>query len=325
MSFPVTRPRRLRRNEAIRSLARETRLSADGFIYPMFVCPGSGVRNPISSMPGVAQQSVDKFIEECREVEQLGIPGIILFGIPENKDPRGTEAYAADGVVQRAVEAVRRANLNLLVMTDVCLCEYTDHGHCGIVENGEVKNDETLELLAAESLSHARAGADIIAPSDMMDGRVGAIRKALDGAGFQDVAIMSYAAKYCSGFYGPFREAAESAPQFGDRRGYQMDPANAREALREVELDLAEGADMVMVKPALAYLDIIQRVRETFSIPVGAYNVSGEFAMVKAAAANGWIDEKRIALEILTAIHRAGASIVLTYHAKDAAKWLKHC
>ncbi len=325
MSFPVTRPRRLRRNEAIRSLARETRLSADGFIYPMFVCPGSGVRNPISSMPGVAQQSVDKFIEECREVEQLGIPGIILFGIPENKDPRGTEAYAADGVVQRAVEAVRRAKLNLLVMTDVCLCEYTDHGHCGIVENGEVKNDETLELLAAESLSHARAGADIIAPSDMMDGRVGAIRKALDGAGFQDVAIMSYAAKYCSGFYGPFREAAESAPQFGDRRGYQMDPANAREALREVELDLAEGADMVMVKPALAYLDIIQRVRETFSVPVGAYNVSGEFAMVKAAAANGWIEEKRIALEILTGIHRAGASIVLTYHAKDAAKWLKHC
>jgi porphobilinogen synthase len=325
MSFPVTRPRRLRRTEAIRSLARETRLSTDGFIYPMFVCPGKGVRNPINSMPGVAQQSVDAFLEECREVEQLGIPGIILFGIPEKKDARGTEAYAAEGVVQRAVEAVRRAKLNLLVMTDVCLCEYTDHGHCGIVENGEVQNDPTLELLAAEALSHARAGADIVAPSDMMDGRVGAIRKALDGAGFQDVTIMSYAAKYCSGFYGPFREAAESAPQFGDRRGYQMDPANAREALREVELDLAEGADMVMVKPALAYLDIIHRVRETFSVPVGAYNVSGEFAMVKAAAANGWIDEKRIAMEILTAIHRAGASIVLTYHAKDAARWLKHC
>ena len=325
MSFPVTRPRRLRRTEAIRSLARETRLSTDGFIYPMFVCPGKGVRNPIASMPGVSQQSVDTFLEECREVEQLGIPGIILFGIPEKKDARGTEAYAADGVVQRAVEAVRRARLNLLVMTDVCLCEYTDHGHCGIVENGEVQNDPTLELLAAEALSHARAGADIVAPSDMMDGRVGAIRKALDGAGFQDVTIMSYAAKYCSGFYGPFREAAESAPQFGDRRGYQMDPANAREALREVELDLAEGADMVMVKPALAYLDIIHRVRKTFSVPVGAYNVSGEFAMVKAAAANGWIDEKRIAMEILTAIHRAGASIVLTYHAKDAARWLKHC
>ena len=283
----------------------------------------SGIR--LLRCPGVAQQSVDTFLEECREVEQLGIPGIILFGIPGKKDALGTEAYAADGVVQRAIEAVRRANLNLLVMTDVCLCEYTDHGHCGIVENGEVKNDPTLELLAAESLSHARAGADIIAPSDMMDGRVGAIRKALDSGGFQDVAIMSYAAKYCSGFYGPFREAAESAPQFGDRRGYQMDPANAREALREVELDLAEGADMVMVKPALAYLDIIQRVRETFSIPVGAYNVSGEYAMVKAAAANGWIEEKRIALEILTGIHRAGASIVLTYHAKDAARWLKNC
>jgi porphobilinogen synthase len=323
MSFPVTRPRRLRRSEAIRSLARETRLSTHGFIYPMFVCPGEKVRNPIGSMPGVAQQSVDTFLEECREVEQLGIPGIILFGIPDKKDALGTEAYAADGVVQRAIEAVRRANLNLLVMTDVCLCEYTDHGHCGIVENGEVKNDPTLDLLAAEALSHARAGADIIAPSDMMDGRVGTIRKALDSGGFQDVAIMSYAAKYCSGFYGPFREAAESAPQFGDRRGYQMDPANAREALREVELDLAEGADMVMVKPALAYLDIIQRVRETFSIPIGAYNVSGEYAMVKAAAAKGWIEEKRIAMEILTAIHRAGASIVLTYHAKDAARWLK--
>jgi porphobilinogen synthase len=325
MSFPVTRPRRLRRSEAIRSLARETRLSTHGFIYPMFVCPGKNVRNPIGSMPGVAQQSVDTFLEECREVEQLGIPGIILFGIPDKKDALGTEAYASDGVVQRAIEAVRKANLNLLVMTDVCLCEYTDHGHCGIVENGEVKNDPTLELLAKEAVSHARAGADIIAPSDMMDGRVGAIRKALDAAGFQDVAIMSYAAKYCSGFYGPFREAAESAPQFGDRRGYQMDPANAREALREVELDLAEGADMVMVKPALAYLDIIQRVRETFSIPVGAYNVSGEYAMVKAAAANGWIEEKRIAMEVLTAIHRAGASIVLTYHAKDAARWLKNC
>jgi len=324
MSFPVTRPRRLRRNEAMRSLARETRLSTHGFIYPMFVCPGKGVRNPIASMPGVAQQSVDMFLEECREVEQLGIPGIILFGIPEKKDALGTEAYAADGVVQRAVEAVRRAKLNLLVMTDVCLCEYTDHGHCGIIENGEVKNDPTLKLLAAESVSHARAGADIIAPSDMMDGRVGSIRTALDAAGFEDIAIMSYAAKYCSGFYGPFREAADSAPQFGDRRGYQMDPSNAREALREVELDLAEGADMIMVKPALAYLDIIQRVRQAFSVPIGAYNVSGEYAMVKAASANGWIEEKRIALEILTAIHRAGASIILTYHAKDAARWLKN-
>ena len=323
MNFPVTRPRRLRRSEAIRSLARETRLSTHGFIYPMFVCPGQNVRNPIGSMPGVAQQSVDKFLEECREVEQLGIPGIILFGIPDKKDARGSEAYAAGGAVQRAIEAVRRAKLNLLVMTDVCLCEYTDHGHCGIVENVEVKNDPTLELLAAAAVSHARAGADMVAPSDMMDGRVGAIRKALDAAGFEDIAIISYAAKYCSGFYGPFREAAESAPQFGDRRGYQMDPANAREAIREVELDLAEGADMVMVKPALAYLDIIHRVREMFDVPLGAYNVSGEFAMVKAAAANGWIDEKRIVLEILTGIHRAGASIVLTYHAKDVARWLK--
>jgi porphobilinogen synthase len=290
----------------------------------MFVCPGKEVRNPIASMPGIAQQSVDIFVEECREVEQLGIPGIILFGIPEHKDAHGTEAYAADGVVQRAVEAVRAAKLNLLVMTDVCLCEYTDHGHCGVVENGEVKNDPTLELLAAEAVSHARAGADIVAPSDMMDGRVGAIRKALDGAKFEDISIMSYAAKYCSGFYGPFREAAESAPQFGDRRGYQMDPSNAREAIREVELDLVEGADMVMVKPALPYLDIIHRIRETFAVPVGAYNVSGEYAMVKAAAANGWIEEKRVVLEILTGIHRAGAGIVLTYHAKDAARWLKN-
>jgi porphobilinogen synthase len=275
-------------------------------------------------MPGVAQQSVDKFVEECRELEQLGIPAVILFGIPEKKDAVGSEGYAVDGVVQRAVEAVRAAKLKLLVITDVCLCEYTDHGHCGIVENGEVQNDPTLKLLADEALSHARAGADIVAPSDMMDGRVGAIRKSLDDAGFLDVAIFSYAAKYCSGFYGPFREAAQSAPQFGDRRSYQMDPSNAREAIREVELDLAEGADMIMVKPALPYLDIIHRVRETFDVPVGAYNVSGEYAMVKAAAANGWIDEQRVVMEILTGIHRAGASIVLTYHAKDAAKWLKN-
>jgi len=324
MSFPAMRPRRLRRTAAIRSLARETRLSAQGFVYPMFVCPGNKVRTPIASMPGVAQQSVDQFLEECREVEQLGIPAVMLFGIPERKDARGSEASAASGVVQRAVEAVRAAKLQLLVMTDVCLCEYTDHGHCGVVENEQVLNDPTLELLAAEAVSHARAGADIVAPSDMMDGRVGAIRKALDAAGFAELAIFSYAAKYCSGFYGPFRDAAQSAPQFGDRRSYQMDPANAREALREVELDLAEGADMIMVKPALAYLDIIQRVRERFDVPVGAYNVSGEFAMVKAAAANGWIDEQRIAMEILTGIWRAGASIILTYHAKDAARWLKN-
>ena len=323
MSFPIERPRRLRRSEAIRSLVRETRLSTAGFVYPMFVCPGNGVRNEVRSMPGVFQQSVDKFIEECREVEQLGIPAIILFGLPEKKDARGTEAWADDGVVQRAIGAVRRARLNLLVLTDVCLCEYTDHGHCGVIEHGEVQNDPTLELLAAEAVSHARAGADVVAPSDMMDGRVGAIRRALDAANFSDLPILSYAAKYCSGFYGPFREAAQSAPQFGDRRSYQMDPANAREALREVELDLAEGADAVMVKPALPYLDIVRRVRDAFNVPVAAYNVSGEYSMVKAAAANGWIDEKRVVLEILTGIERAGASIVLTYHAKDVARWLK--
>jgi len=323
MSFPIERPRRLRRSEAIRSLVRETRLSTAGFVYPMFVCPGNGVRNEVRSMPGVFQQSVDKFIEECREVEQFGIPAIILFGLPEKKDARGTEAWADEGVVQRAIEAVRRARLNLLVLTDVCLCEYTDHGHCGVIEHGEVQNDPTLELLAAEAVSHARAGADVVAPSDMMDGRVGAIRRALDAANFSDLPILSYAAKYCSGFYGPFREAAQSAPQFGDRRSYQMDPANAREALREVELDLTEGADAVMVKPALPYLDIVRRVRDAFNVPVAAYNVSGEYSMVKAAAANGWIDEKRVVLEILTGIERAGASIVLTYHAKDVARWLK--
>jgi len=325
MSFPTHRPRRLRRNELIRGFVRETRPTTDGVIYPMFVCPGSGVRNEVSSMPGVAQQSVDKFLEEAREVEQLGIPAIILFGLPEKKDATGSEASAASGVVQRAVEAVRKAKLNLLVLTDVCLCEYTDHGHCGVIKNGEVENDATVKLLADEALSQARAGADIVAPSDMMDGRVGTIRTALDANGFQDVAILSYAAKYCSGFYGPFREAAQSAPQFGDRRSYQMDPANVREALREVRTDIEEGADMVMVKPALSYLDVIQRVRKEFDVPVGAYNVSGEYAMVKAAARNGWIDEQRVVLEIFTAIQRAGASIVLTYHAKDLARWLKHC
>jgi len=315
----------LRRSEAIRGLVRETRLSAGGFIYPMFVCPGTNVRNEVSSMPGVYQQSVDKFVEECREVEQLGIPGVILFGLPERKDETGSEASAATGSVQRAIEAVRKAKLDLLLMTDVCLCEYTSHGHCGVVKDGDVVNDPTVELLAEEALSHARAGADIVAPSDMMDGRVAAIRKKLDENGFVNVAILSYAAKYCSGFYGPFREAAQSAPQFGDRRSYQMDPANAREALREVALDLAEGADMIMVKPALPYLDIVQRVREEFDVPVAAYNVSGEYSMVKAAARNGWIDEKRVVLEILTSIQRAGAGIILTYHAKDAARWLKAC
>ena len=325
MTFPVHRPRRLRRTEALRGLVRETRLGRDGLIYPMFVCPGKNVRTEVSSMPGVYQQSVDKLVEECREVEQLGLPGIILFGLPEKKDEQGSEAWADDAPVQRAIDAVRNANLKLLVITDVCMCEYTSHGHCGVVRDGEILNDETLKLLAREALSHARAGADIVAPSDMMDGRVAAIRAELDKHQFENVAILSYAAKYCSGFYGPFREAAQSAPQFGDRRSYQMDPANAREALREVAADLDEGADMVMVKPALPYLDIIQRVRQEFHVPVGAYNVSGEYAMVKAAARNGWIDEQRVVMEILTGIQRAGAGVILTYHAKDAARWLGHC
>jgi porphobilinogen synthase len=325
MSFPVQRPRRLRRTEALRGLARETRLSAQGMIYPMFVLPGTNVRTEVSSMPGIYQQSVDKLVEECREVEQLGIPGVILFGLPEKKDEKASQAAAANGPVQRAIEAIHKAKLNLIVMTDVCLCEYTSHGHCGVVKVGEVLNDPTLELLAEEALSHARAGADVVAPSDMMDGRVAAIRRKLDDNGFAEIAILSYAAKYCSAFYGPFREAAQSAPEFGDRRSYQMDPANAREALREVALDLEEGADMIMVKPAMPYLDIVQRVHEAFQVPVAAYNVSGEYSMVKAAARNGWIDEKRVVLEILTGIQRAGAGIILSYHAKDAARWLKAC
>jgi porphobilinogen synthase len=323
MSFPTHRPRRLRRSEALRGLVRETRLTAGGLIYPMFVCPGTNVRKEVSSMPGVHQQSADQIVEECRELEALGIPGVILFGLPESKDARGTISTSPHGVVQRAIEAIRKANLKLLVVTDVCLCEYTDHGHCGVIENGEVSNDATLPILAAQALSHARAGADIVAPSDMMDGRVEAIRESLDEHKFNDVAILAYAAKYCSAFYGPFREAADSAPQFGDRRSYQMDPANAREALKEVALDLEEGADIVMVKPALPYLDVIRRVRDAFDVPVGAYNVSGEYAMVKAAAHKGWLDEKRVVLEILTGIQRAGADIILTYHAKDAARWLK--
>jgi porphobilinogen synthase len=323
MSFPIDRPRRLRRTEALRGLVRETRVSAAGFIYPMFVCPGNKGRKEVSSMPGIYQQSADQIVEECREVEALGIPGVILFGLPEKKDARGATSLAADGVVQKAIEAIRKTKLNLLVITDVCLCEYTDHGHCGVIENGEIVNDPTLEILAEQALSHARAGADVVAPSDMMDGRVGAIRAKLDAHKFENIPIISYAAKYCSGFYGPFREAAESAPKFGDRRSYQMDPANSREAMKEVELDLAEGADVIMVKPALPYLDIIRGVRDRFDIPVAAYNVSGEYSMVKAAAQNDWIEEKRVVLEILTGIQRAGAQIILTYHAKDAARWLK--
>ncbi len=323
MSFPTHRGRRLRRNEALRGLVRETRLSAAGLIYPMFVCPGQKVRQEVSSMPGVFQQSADQIVEECREVESLGIPGVILFGLPEKKDARGMSSVAPDGVVQRAIEAIRKAKLKLLVITDVCLCEYTDHGHCGVIEDGEVANDATLDILAKQAVSHARAGADIVAPSDMMDGRVGVIREALDEHKFENISILAYAAKYSSAFYGPFREAAQSTPQFGDRRGYQMDPANAREALREVEMDLDEGADMVMVKPALPYLDIIRRVRDEFDVPVAAYNVSGEYSMVKAAVQKNWLDEQRVVTEILTSIQRAGAEIILTYHAKDAARWLR--
>jgi porphobilinogen synthase len=322
MSFPQHRLRRLRQSEKLRNLVRENRLTASRLLYPMFVCPGTKARHEVHSMPGVFQQSVDQIVEECREIESLGLPGVILFGLPEQKDAHGKSSLAADGVVQRAIEGIKKAKLDLLVITDVCLCEYTDHGHCGVIEDGEIANDPTLEILSEQALSHARAGADLVAPSDMMDGRVGAIRKKLDAHKFENVAIMAYAAKYCSGFYGPFREAAQSAPLVGDRRSYQMDPANSREALREVALDLEEGADIVMVKPALPYLDIIKLVRDNFEVPVAAYNVSGEFSMVKAAAEKNWIDEKRVTLEILTGIQRAGASIILTYHAKDVAKWL---
>jgi porphobilinogen synthase len=321
MSFPNQRPRRLRSTERLRGMVRETRLTPERLVYPLFVAPGAGVRKAISSLPGCFHLSPDEAAREAREVESLGIGGVILFGLPSVKDDKGSEGYAEDGVVQKAVRAIRAECRDLLVVTDVCLCEYTSHGHCGLVEGGEVQNDPTLELLARMAVSHARAGAHLIAPSDMMDGRVGAIRKALDAGGFSGIPILSYAAKYASAYYGPFREAADSAPQFGDRRGYQMDPANAREALREVRLDLDEGADMVMVKPALAYLDIIRAVRERVDVPVAAYNVSGEYAMVKAAAARGWIDEERIVKETLVSIARAGADIILTYHAKDFARW----
>ena len=322
MAFPATRPRRLRRTALLRDLVRETALSPRDFIYPLFVCPGRGRAQPVSSMPGVSQLSVDRAAEEAETVQRLGIPGVILFGIPEAKDPVGSEAYADRGVVQEAVRAIKDRVPDLLVITDVCLCEYTDHGHCGVVENGDVDNDGTLELLAREALSHARAGADVVAPSDMMDGRVGAIRTALDRDGFPQVAILSYAAKYASAFYGPFREAAESTPEFGDRRSYQMDPGNGDEALREVEADIAEGADMVMVKPALSYLDVISRVKQRFRFPTAAYNVSGEYAMIKAAARNGWIDESRVVPEVLLSIKRAGADWILTYFAKDMARLL---
>ena len=322
MYFPVYRPRRLRKNETLRRMVRETKVSADDFIYPLFVTHGRRVRKEIRSMPGIAQLSIDLAVKEAKEVFQLGVPAVILFGIPKRKDLRGSEAYARSGIIQQAIRAIKDKIPELAVITDVCLCEYTSHGHCGMVIQGQVDNDATLKLLAKMSLSHAEAGADIVAPSDMMDGRVQAIREALDQSGFEDIPIMSYAAKHASGFYGPFREAAESTPQFGDRRSYQMDPANAREAMREVWLDVQEGADIIMVKPALPYLDIIRAVREEFNIPVGAYNVSGEYAMIKAAAQRGWLEEERVMMEVLTAIKRAGADLILTYFAKDAARLL---
>jgi porphobilinogen synthase len=322
MNFPIYRPRRLRRNERLRNLVRETTLEPRNFIYPLFIGPGKDKAQPVASMPGVAQLSVDRAVRESREIHSLGIPAVILFGIPERKDATGSEAYDDRGIVQQAIRAIKESLPELLVVTDVCLCEYTDHGHCGVIKNGDVDNDATLELLAQEALSHARAGADIVAPSDMMDGRVGAIRKILDENGLTNTPIMAYAAKYASGFYGPFREAAESTPQFGDRRSYQMDSANVEEALREVELDIREGADIVMVKPALAYLDVIYRVKQKFGYPLAAYNVSGEYSMIKAAGQNGWIEEPRIMMEVLYAIRRAGADMIISYFAKDAARLL---
>ncbi len=322
MAFPTQRPRRLRSSESIRRLVRETQLAPSQFVLPLFACPGEGVRKEISSMPGHSQLSIDHLVRECEECRALGIGGVILFGIPEQKDEMASGAYAADGITQRAIRAIKQNVPGLLVITDVCNCEYTSHGHCGFVKNNDVDNDLTLEWLARTAVSHAQAGADIVAPSDMMDGRVDAIRTALDGAGFSNTPILSYAAKYASVFYGPFREAAESAPQFGDRRSYQMDPANGREALREIELDLEEGADMIMVKPAMPYLDVIRQARDYFEVPVGAYQVSGEFSMIMAAAANGWLDLNRTILESLTSIRRAGADFTLTYFAKSAAKLL---
>ena len=323
MGFPIDRPRRLRQREVFRRMVRETVVDVDDLIYPLFAVHGTGVAREVASMPGVFQYSVDRLVKEAAEVAALGIPAVILFGVPRVKDAAGSEAWDDDGIISRAVRALKDQAPDLAVITDVCLCEYTDHGHCGLVKDGVVQNDQTVERLVAEALTHARAGADIVAPSDMMDGRVGAIRRALDAAGFADTPIMAYAAKYASGFYGPFRDAAESTPQFGDRRGYQMDPANADEAVREVALDLEEGADIVMVKPAMPYLDIIRRVKDTFRRPLAAYQVSGEYAMLKAAARAGWLDEPRVAMESLTAIKRAGADVIITYYAKEAAGWLR--
>lgn len=320
---PFRRFRRLRMTEAMRSMVRETELDPNDFIYPLFVVPGTKVRKEVKSMPGVFQLSIDEIAKECLEVKNLGIPAVILFGIPEHKDEVGSEAYDEAGIVQLAIRSIKKEVPDLLVITDVCLCEYTSHGHCGVVRGNEILNDESIELLAKEALTHAQAGADMVAPSDMFDGRVKAIRKILDENNFNNLPIMSYAAKYASGFYGPFREAAESTPQFGDRRSHQMDPANTDEALREVEQDIIEGADIVMVKPALSYLDVIRRVKDTFHLPTAAYNVSGEYSMIKAAGRNGWIDEPRVMMETLTSIKRAGADLILTYFAKEAARLLR--
>lgn len=322
MNYPVTRLRRLRSTPNMRRLVREAYLHTDDLIWPVFVTHGRGVKKPVHAMPGVYNFSIDILLQELKAAIKLGIPGIILFGIPKAKDAFGTEAYAGDGIIQRAIQAVKNAYPDLLVITDVCLCEYTDHGHCGLVQEGKVLNDPTLELLQKCALSHARCGADMVAPSDMMDGRVAAIRDVLDEEGFTGIPIMAYAAKYASAFYGPFREAAGSAPQFGDRKSYQMDPPNAREALREIEQDIAEGADIVMVKPAMAYMDIIRMAKDAYHYPLAVYNVSGEYSMVKAAATQGWINEEKIVLEFLTGLKRAGADIILTYHALEAARWL---
>ena len=323
MPHPMFRPRRLREKRLLRTLIRETALAVEDLVYPLFVVHGRGVREPIAPMPGQHRFSVDELIKECKDAAGMGIPAVLLFGLPEDKDPRGTEAYAEDGIVQQAVRAVKDTVPDLLVITDVCLCEYTSHGHCGVVEDGAVRNDATLELLARTAVSHAEAGADVIAPSDMMDGRVGVIREALDDATFTDTPIMAYSAKYASVFYGPFREAADSTPQFGDRRSYQMDPANIQEAMREIALDLDEGADIVMVKPALPYLDVIARAKAEFGVPLAAYSVSGEYAMIRAAGQLGWLDEERAIMEALVGIRRAGADIVITYFAKDAARLLE--
>jgi porphobilinogen synthase len=324
MAHVIFRPRRLREKRLLRRMVRETTLSVDDFVYPLFVVHGRGVREPIGPMPGQFRVSIDELLKEAKDAAGMGIPAILLFGVPAEKDVRASEAYAEDGIVQQAVRAVKDRVPDLLVITDVCLCEYTSHGHCGVIEDGTVRNDPTLELLARVAVSHAEAGADVVAPSDMMDGRVGAIREALDEAGCLETPIMAYSAKYASAFYEPFREAADSAPQFGDRRGYQMDPANGVEAMREIALDIDEGADIVMVKPALPYLDIIARAKSDFGVPLAAYSVSGEYAMIKAAAQLGWLDEKRAMMEALTSIRRAGADIIITYFAKDAARLLEH-